>query len=110
MLGMRESFESWQALGRDRIVRGLGAPTLIVARIRIARTPAFGSKRHWGDSRTCGGMKNPESRNVATALHAASEGTRRRAPSRNGSARQGADIALTSVVRRRCEWSSNLAG
>jgi putative transposase len=31
MLGMRESFEDWQALGRDLIARGLGAPLLIVA-------------------------------------------------------------------------------
>ena len=31
MLGMRESFEDWQALGRDLIARGLGAPMLIVA-------------------------------------------------------------------------------
>jgi putative transposase len=29
-LGMRESFEDWQALGRDLIARGLGAPMLIV--------------------------------------------------------------------------------
>jgi transposase-like protein len=28
---MRESFEDWQALGRDLISRGLGAPMLIVA-------------------------------------------------------------------------------
>ena len=31
MLGMRESYEDWQALGRDLIARGLGASTLIVA-------------------------------------------------------------------------------
>ena len=31
MLGMRESYEDWQALGRDLIGRGLGAPMLIVA-------------------------------------------------------------------------------
>jgi putative transposase len=31
MLGMRESHEDWQALGRDLIGRGLGAPMLIVA-------------------------------------------------------------------------------
>jgi len=31
MLGMRESFEDWQTLGRDLIARGLGAPMLIVA-------------------------------------------------------------------------------
>jgi putative transposase len=31
MLGMRESCEDWQALGRDLIARGLGAPLLIVA-------------------------------------------------------------------------------
>src|SRR5580700_3713453 len=30
-LGMRESYEDWQALGRDLIARGLGAPMLIVA-------------------------------------------------------------------------------
>ena len=30
-LGMRESFEDWQSLGRDLISRGLGAPMLIVA-------------------------------------------------------------------------------
>jgi putative transposase len=30
MLGMRESHEDWQALGRDLIARGLGAPMLIV--------------------------------------------------------------------------------
>jgi putative transposase len=30
-LGMRESHEDWQALGRDLIGRGLGAPMLIVA-------------------------------------------------------------------------------
>src|SRR5512135_726204 len=30
-LGMRESFEDWQTLGRDLISRGLGAPMLIVA-------------------------------------------------------------------------------
>src|SRR6202044_3725665 len=30
-LGMRESFEDWQELGRDLIRRGLGAPMLIVA-------------------------------------------------------------------------------
>jgi transposase-like protein len=30
-LGMRESFDDWQALGRDLIARGLGAPMLIVA-------------------------------------------------------------------------------
>jgi transposase-like protein len=30
-LGMRESYEDWQALGRDLIARGLGAPSLIVA-------------------------------------------------------------------------------
>jgi putative transposase len=30
-LGMRESFEDWQGLGRDLITRGLGAPMLIVA-------------------------------------------------------------------------------
>jgi transposase-like protein len=30
-LGMRESFEDWQTLGRDLIQRGLGAPMLIVA-------------------------------------------------------------------------------
>jgi putative transposase len=30
-LGMRESSEDWQALGRDLIARGLGAPMLIVA-------------------------------------------------------------------------------
>ena len=29
-LGMRESFEDWQAFGRDLIGRGLGAPMLIV--------------------------------------------------------------------------------
>src|SRR4029453_8217738 len=28
-LGMRESFEDWQALGRDLIARGLGGPMLI---------------------------------------------------------------------------------
>jgi transposase-like protein len=31
MLAMRESYEDWQALGRDLIARGLGAPMLIVA-------------------------------------------------------------------------------
>jgi putative transposase len=31
MLGMRESYEDWQALGRDLIARGLQAPMLIVA-------------------------------------------------------------------------------
>jgi transposase-like protein len=31
MLGMRESYEDWQALGRNLIARGLGAPMLIVA-------------------------------------------------------------------------------
>jgi transposase-like protein len=31
MLGMHESYEDWQALGRDLIARGLGAPMLIVA-------------------------------------------------------------------------------
>jgi putative transposase len=31
MLGMRESYEDWQALCRDLIARGLGAPMLIVA-------------------------------------------------------------------------------
>jgi putative transposase len=31
MLGMRESYEDWLALGRDLIARGLGAPMLIVA-------------------------------------------------------------------------------
>jgi transposase-like protein len=31
MLGMRESYEDWQALGRDLIGHGLGAPMLIVA-------------------------------------------------------------------------------
>ena len=31
MLGMRESYEDWQALGRDLIARGLAAPLLIVA-------------------------------------------------------------------------------
>jgi transposase-like protein len=31
MLGMRESYEDWQSLGRDLIARGLGAPMLIVA-------------------------------------------------------------------------------
>src|ERR671923_1687688 len=31
MLGMRESFEDWQALGRDLIARGLGAPMLVIA-------------------------------------------------------------------------------
>lgn len=31
MLGMREAHEDWQALGRDLIARGLGAPMLIVA-------------------------------------------------------------------------------
>jgi len=31
MLGMRESYEDWQALGRDLIARGLGAPMLIVS-------------------------------------------------------------------------------
>ena len=30
-LGMRESYEDWQELGRDSIARGLGAPMLIVA-------------------------------------------------------------------------------
>ena len=30
-LGMRESYEDWQALERDLIARGLGAPMLIVA-------------------------------------------------------------------------------
>jgi putative transposase len=30
-LGMRESYEDWQALGRDLIARGLGAPMLVVA-------------------------------------------------------------------------------
>jgi putative transposase len=31
MLGMRESHEDWQALARDLIARGLGAPMLVVA-------------------------------------------------------------------------------
>ena len=31
MLGLRESYEDCQALGRDLIGRGLGAPMLIVA-------------------------------------------------------------------------------
>jgi putative transposase len=31
MLGVRESYEDWLALGRDLIARGLGAPMLIVA-------------------------------------------------------------------------------
>jgi transposase-like protein len=31
MLGMRESHEDWQALARDLIARGLGAPLMIVA-------------------------------------------------------------------------------
>ena len=31
MLGMRESYQDRQALGRDLIARGLGAPRLIVA-------------------------------------------------------------------------------
>jgi transposase-like protein len=31
MLGMRESYEDWQALGRDLIACGLAAPMLIVA-------------------------------------------------------------------------------
>jgi transposase-like protein len=31
MLGMRESYEDWMALGRDLIARGLGAPMLVVA-------------------------------------------------------------------------------
>jgi putative transposase len=30
-LGMRESYEDWQAMGRDLIARGLGAPMLIIA-------------------------------------------------------------------------------
>src|SRR4026209_2247680 len=30
MLGMREAYEDWQALGRDLIARGLAAPMLIV--------------------------------------------------------------------------------
>ena len=30
-LGMRESYEDWQALARDLIARALGAPMLIVA-------------------------------------------------------------------------------
>jgi transposase-like protein len=30
-LGMRESYQDWQALGRDLIARGLGVPMLIVA-------------------------------------------------------------------------------
>jgi putative transposase len=30
-LGMRESYEDWQALARDLIARGLGAPMLIIA-------------------------------------------------------------------------------
>jgi putative transposase len=30
-LGMRESYEDWQALGRDLIARGLGAPMLVIA-------------------------------------------------------------------------------
>jgi len=30
-LGMRESFEDWQTLGRDLTARGLGVPMLIVA-------------------------------------------------------------------------------
>jgi putative transposase len=30
-LGMRESYEDWQELGRDLIARGLGAPMLIIA-------------------------------------------------------------------------------
>jgi putative transposase len=31
MLGMREAYEDWQALARDLIARGLGAPMLVVA-------------------------------------------------------------------------------
>jgi putative transposase len=31
LLGMRESYEDWQALGRDLIARGLGTPMLVVA-------------------------------------------------------------------------------
>jgi transposase-like protein len=31
MLGMRESHEEWQELGRDLIARGRGAPLLVVA-------------------------------------------------------------------------------
>jgi transposase-like protein len=31
MLGMRESHEDWQELGRDLIARGLGAPLLVIA-------------------------------------------------------------------------------
>jgi putative transposase len=31
MLGMRESHQDWQALGRDLIARGVGAPLLVVA-------------------------------------------------------------------------------
>jgi putative transposase len=31
MLGMRESYEDWMALGRDLIARGLGAPMMVVA-------------------------------------------------------------------------------
>jgi hypothetical protein len=34
-LGMRGSYEDWQALGRDLIARGLGAPMLIVADGRL---------------------------------------------------------------------------
>jgi hypothetical protein len=30
-LGMRESYQDWQSLGRDLIARGLGVPMLIVA-------------------------------------------------------------------------------
>jgi hypothetical protein len=36
MLGMREAHEDWQALARDLIARGLGAPMLIVADGRLS--------------------------------------------------------------------------
>ena len=45
-LGIRESYEDWQALGRDVIARGLGAPMLIVA----------GGARGWSRRSSDGGL------------------------------------------------------
>jgi transposase-like protein len=52
-LGMRESFEDWQTLGRDLISRGLGAPMLIVADGAPGLIKAIEQCRPASDRRRC---------------------------------------------------------
>jgi hypothetical protein len=92
MLGMREAYEDWLALGRDLITRGLGRPRLIVA---------YGAR---GSSRP---SSSAGRRLIASTARFTARGTYSRScPSASGSGRAGR-TGRRSMTRSTSATASN---